>query len=216
MTAHGAIRVGFVMFDDVELLDFAGPFEVLWAARTRAPDGKWVSAFEPVLLTERPGQIRTAQGVEIAVAQALADCPPLNVIVVPGGWGTRQQQRNPVLLDWLRARSADAGLTTSVCTGALVLGAAGLLDGRRATTHWQSLGLLRDSYPNVRVVEDEHVVRDGQVLTSAGVSAGIDLALRVVEHYLGETAARTTARHIEYPYPESNEWRANQEGGARP
>lgn len=206
-------RVGIVIFDGVELLDFAGPFEVLWAARTNAADGKWVSAFEPMLLAERPGPVRTAQGVVVTVAQSLADCPGLNVILVPGGWGTRQQMKNPVLLDWLRARSAQAELTTSVCTGALVLGAAGLLDGRRATTHWQSLDLLRDSFPKVRIVENEHVVRDGQVLTSAGVSAGIDLALRVVEHYLGETVARTTARYIEYSYPESNERRSARSPG---
>jgi transcriptional regulator GlxA family with amidase domain len=197
-------RVGVLLFEDVELLDFAGPVEVLWATRTRAADGRWVPFFDVLLLAERAGPIRTAQGVEVSVPMAVADCPALDVILVPGGWGTRSQMKNQQLLDWLRERSGAAELTTSVCTGSLVLGAAGLLDGRRATTHWESLELLAKSAPRVNVVRDEHVVMDGALLTSAGVSAGIDLALLIVRRYLGEAAARSVARNIEYPYPESN------------
>jgi transcriptional regulator GlxA family with amidase domain len=134
----------------------------------------------------------------------LEDCPRLDVILIPGGWGTRAQMKNAALLDWLRRQSVTAELTTSVCTGALVLGAAGLLDGRRATTHWQSLDLLRRSFPGTIVVMDEHVVQDGLILTSAGVAAGIDLALHIIERYLGQPAAKSVARAIEYPYPDSN------------
>ena len=197
-------KIGVVLFDQVELLDFAGPVEVLSGARVPAPGDTLQPAFELLLLAERPGPIATAQGVQVVATTALEACPPLDVILIPGGWGTRAQVKNPVLLDWVRRHSASAELTTSVCTGALVLGGAGLLDGRRATTHWESLDLLRRSFPRIDVVADEHVVRDGQVFTSAGVAAGIDLALHIVGHYLGEAAARTIARHIEYPYPESN------------
>jgi transcriptional regulator GlxA family with amidase domain len=93
---------------------------------------------------------------------------------------------------------------TSVCTGSLILGNAGLLDGLRATTHWRSLGLMQELFPNVTVDSQSHVVEQGRVLTSAGISAGIDLALRLVARYCGESVARAPARHMEYPYPESN------------
>jgi transcriptional regulator GlxA family with amidase domain len=108
------------------------------------------------------------------------------------------------MLDWLRLRASEVEILTTVCTGAMLLGAAGLLDGHRATTHWRSLNWLRESFPAVTVVDDEHVVEDDDIITSAGISAGIDLALMVVARYCGEAVARATARHIEYPYPDSN------------
>jgi transcriptional regulator GlxA family with amidase domain len=112
--------------------------------------------------------------------------------------------RNQSLIDWIAARGPQVETLTSVCTGAMLLGRAGLLDGRRATTHWRSLDWMRDSFPTVTVEDQLHVVEDGHVLTSAGISAGIDLALRVVARYHGEAVASATARHMEYPYPEDN------------
>jgi transcriptional regulator GlxA family with amidase domain len=132
------------------------------------------------------------------------DCPPLDVLVVPGGWGVRREIGNGALVDWIRQRGGEAGTITSVCTGAMLLGQAGLLDGLHATTHWRSLGWMRDTFPTVTVEEGLHVVQDGRVFTSAGISAGIDLALRVVAHLWGEALARATARHMEYPFPEDN------------
>jgi transcriptional regulator GlxA family with amidase domain len=197
--------VGVVLFDQVELLDFTGPIEVLWSARTPGVNGKWISAFRIVLLAEKSGPITTAQGVEVIATTSLGASPPLDIFMIPGGWGTRAQMKNAMLLDWVRAKHRTAELTTSVCTGALVLGAAGLLDGRRATTHWQSLDALRQGFPAVNVVGDEQVVKDGQIWTAAGVSAGIDLALRVVAHYLGDAAAVGIAKAIEYRYSGVNE-----------
>lgn len=197
--------VGVVLFDQVELLDFTGPIEVLWSARTPGVDGKWMSAFRIVLLAEEAGPIKTAQGVEVIATTSLGASPPLDIFMIPGGWGTRAQMKNPTLLDWVRAQHRTAELTTSVCTGALVLGAADLLDGRRATTHWQSLDALRRGFPAVEVVDDEQVVQDGQIWTSAGVSAGIDLALRIVAHYLGNAAAVGVAKTIEYRYSRVND-----------
>ena len=133
-----------------------------------------------------------------------ASCPRLDILVVPGGWGTRRELNNPAMLDWLRLRAPEVETLTSVCTGAMLLGAAGLLDGHRATTHWRSLDWMRESFPAVTVEYDQHVVEDGRVLTSAGIAAGIDLALKVVARYCGEAVARATARHLEYPYPDSN------------
>jgi transcriptional regulator GlxA family with amidase domain len=112
--------------------------------------------------------------------------------------------KNDAMLSFVSRQARQVETLTSVCTGALILGNAGLLDGRRATTHWRSLDLMRELFPNVTVEIDAHVVEDGNVLTSAGISAGIDMALRVVQRYCGEDIARATARHMEYPYPESN------------
>jgi transcriptional regulator GlxA family with amidase domain len=134
----------------------------------------------------------------------LAGCPALDILVVPGGWGTRREINNKDLIDWIGQRGRQAETLTSVCTGALLLAQAGLLDGRRATTHWRSLNWLRESFPAVTVEDNLHVVEDGHIITSAGISAGIDLALKVVERYHGEALARATAQHMEYRYSEDN------------
>jgi transcriptional regulator GlxA family with amidase domain len=108
------------------------------------------------------------------------------------------------MLKWLRVRAAEADLVTAVCTGSMLLGFAGLLDGLHATTHWRSLDWMRDSFPSVVVEDRKHFVEDGRVFTSAGISAGIDMSLKVVARCCGEDVARATARHMEYPYPESD------------
>ena len=115
-----------------------------------------------------------------------------------------RELKNPIMLDWLRARAAEAETVTAVCTGSMLLGFAGLLEGLHATTHWRSLDWMRDSFPSVTVEYGKHFVVDGRVFTSAGISAGIDMSLKVVARYFGEDIARATARHMEYPYPESD------------
>jgi transcriptional regulator GlxA family with amidase domain len=198
-------RVGIVVFDDIEVLDFCGPFEVFSVTRSTDDNRREsLSPFEVLLVAERAGPITTNGGMTVTPHCTFENCPRLDVIVAPGGWGTRKELKNPILLDWLRARAAEAETVTSVCTGSLLLGHAGLLDGLRATTHWQALDLMRDSLPSVTVVYDKHFVQDGRVFTSAGISAGIDMALKVVERYYGEGVARATARYMEFPYPESD------------
>jgi len=135
------------------------------------------------------------------------NCPRIDILVVPGGWGTRKELNNPVMLEWLRTQAAEVETLTSVCTGSMLLGFAGLIDGLHATTHWRSLDWMRDSFPEVIVEYEQHVVSDGRVFTSAGISAGIDMALKVVARYYGEDIARATAVHMEYPFPISNERR---------
>lgn len=198
-------RVGILVFPDVEVLDFCGPYEVFSATRLdEARRREEPGPYEVLLVAEQVGAVRATGGLRVLPDHTLDDCPPLDLLVVPGGWGTRALLEHAPLLDWLRARETQGELLASVCTGALLLGKAGLLDGLRATTHWRSLDWMRDLFPGVSVVRDEHVVEDGRVLTSAGISAGIDLALRVVARQHGEAVARATARHMEYPYPESN------------
>jgi transcriptional regulator GlxA family with amidase domain len=127
--------------------------------------------------------------------------------VVPGGWGTRAEAKNQRLLDWIAERGRSVETLTSVCTGSMLLGQAGLLAGRHATTHWRSLDRMREAFPAVTVEEKLHVVEDGNILTSAGISAGIDMALRVVIRYFGEAVGRGTARNMEYPFPDNNQRR---------
>jgi transcriptional regulator GlxA family with amidase domain len=198
-------RVGILVFPDVEVLDFCGPFEVFAGTRlSEARRREEPSPFEIVLVAEREGAVAAAGGLKVVPDFTLDSCPPLDVLVVPGGWGVRTEIDNERLLAWLAERGRGVETLASVCTGSMLLGRAGLLDGRRATTHWRSLDWMRESFADVLVVEDEHVVVDGRVFTSAGVSAGIDLALRVVARYCGEEVARSTARNLEYPYPDDN------------
>ena len=143
-------------------------------------------------------------GLKVVPDRTPEDCPPLDVLVVPGGWGTRREIDNHRLLAWIAETAGRVETLASVCTGSMLLGMAGLLDGRRATTHWKAIPWMRQTFPTVTVVDDQHVVEDGHVLTSAGISAGIDLALRVVARQHGEEIARATARHMEYPYPVDN------------
>src|SRR5207248_2352046 len=135
---------------------------------------------------------------------SLDDSPHLDILVVPGGWGTRREMNNSRLLAWIAERAKQVETLTSVCTGALLLGKAGLLDDKRATTHWRSLEWMQELFPKAKVESGLHFVEDGNIFTSAGISAGIDMALKVVARYCGEAIARATARHMEYPFPESN------------
>jgi transcriptional regulator GlxA family with amidase domain len=198
-------RVGIVVFPDVEVLDFCGPFEVFSVTRLNEQARREEpSPFEVLLVAERASPVVTTGGMKVTPDHTLETCPPLDILVVPGGWGTRKEIKNAGLLAWIKARAGQVETLTSVCTGSMLLGQAGLLDGRHATTHWRSLQWMRDSFPAVTVEDKLHVVEDGNVLTSAGISAGIDMALRVVARYHGETVARNTARNMEYRYSDDN------------
>ena len=198
-------RVGILIFEDVEVLDFCGPFEVFSVTRLdEAKRRETASPFEVVVIAEKTDPVVASGGLRVVPDCTLESCPPLDLLVVPGGWGTRREIGNKRLLEWIAARAAQVETLTSVCTGAMLLGHAGLLDGHRATTHWCSLDWMRESFPAVTVEEAYHVVEDGSLLTSAGISAGIDMALRVVTRICGESIARATARHMEYPFPDDN------------
>ncbi len=198
-------RVGIVVFDDVEVLDFCGPFEVFSVTRLNEERRREEpSPFAVLLVAQQAGVVTAAGGLRVVPDVTLDACPALDVLVVPGGWGTRREIHNAELLAWIAQRGRQVETLTSVCTGAMLLGHAGLLDGRRATTHWRSLDWMSESFPQVTVERALHVVEDGHVVTSAGISAGIDMALRVVARYHGEAIARATARQMEYPFPDDN------------
>ena len=198
-------QVGILVFEDVEVLDFCGPFEVFSATRLDEDKRREEpSPFNVFLVAEKKEPVAASGGLKVLPDYDLRDCPEINILVVPGGWGTRKEMNNTRLLKWITDRSVHLEILASVCTGALILGRAGLLDGRHATTHWRSLDWMQELFPKTVVEKKLHVVEEGNLITSAGISAGIDMALKVVLRCFGEAVARATARHMEYPFPESN------------
>jgi transcriptional regulator GlxA family with amidase domain len=188
------MEVGIVVFEDVEELDFAGPWEVLGAWAERAPE----DAVRLRLLARDTSPVRCRKGLRVVPDAALAESGDLDLVVIPGGRGARRAMTSEELLGWVRGQAGHGALVTSVCTGALVLAAAGLLDGRAATTHHAALDELRAAARDVEVRGDERFVDEGPVVTSAGVSAGIDMALHLVARLSSEDRARDVRRWIQY------------------
>jgi transcriptional regulator GlxA family with amidase domain len=194
-----SILVGILIFPDVEILDFCGPYEVLASVRLDESRRRELpSPFRVVLIAETLEPVAAKGGLRVLPDATCAECPPLDWLIVPGGWGVRREFHNQRLIDWIAVRAQTASVVASVCTGAMLLGRAGLLEGRRATTHISTLDWMREAFPGVTVMEDLRWVEDGKVITSAGVSAGIDLSLHLVEKTFGGQIARATADHMEY------------------
>ncbi|GAA0592256.1 DJ-1/PfpI family protein [Kutzneria viridogrisea] len=191
-------QLGILLFDGVEDLDATGPWEVLaYWTRTWPQDGYAVSTFSA---TGQP--VTCAKGLRILPDHSYADSPPWDVLLHPGGRGTRPMLTDQAHLDWVREQRAAVPLMTSVCTGSLVFAAAGLLKGRPATTHWASLDRLAELDPSIEVRAEDRFTDDGDVITSAGVSAGIDMALHLVVRLAGADRAREVRRSIQYdPLP---------------
>jgi transcriptional regulator GlxA family with amidase domain len=189
-------NLAILIFEDVEVLDFCGPFEVFSVANyfTDSP------AFHVFTAAEKLGPVLTRGGLSVNPHRCLADCPRPDLLLVPGGQGTRREMHNAVLTDWIKARSLEAELVLSVCTGALLLAKAGLLDGLEATTHHVAIDLLRQTAPKTTVHADRRFVDNGRVVCSAGIAAGIDMSLHVVARLLGREVAEKTAQQMEYPF----------------
>jgi transcriptional regulator GlxA family with amidase domain len=188
--------LAIVIFDDVEVLDFCGPFEVFSVANHFSDP----PAFNVLTVAENAGPIRTSGGLSVNPHHRLVDCPQPDLLLVPGGQGTRREIHNRVLLDWIKETAPKAELVLSVCTGALLLGQLGLLDGLEATTHHGAIELLRQTAPRAIVRTDCRFVDNGRVICSAGIAAGIDMSLHVVGKLLGAEIAVKTARRMEYPW----------------
>ncbi|HLI51696.1 MAG TPA: DJ-1/PfpI family protein [Thermomicrobiaceae bacterium] len=192
--------VGILIFDDVEVLDACGPFEVFATARPAGEPADESRLFDVITIAEERRTVTARGGLLLQPHATIEDHPSLDIVVVPGGQGTRRERLNSRLLDWIAAQDRRTELTASVCTGAFLLAERGILDGRRATTHWGSIDWMRQQYPSVTMVEGERYVDAGHVVTSAGVSAGIDMSLYVVARLCGQAAAVWTARRMEYDY----------------
>ncbi|ARF58594.1 GlxA family transcriptional regulator [Streptomyces gilvosporeus] len=178
-----------VLFDGLQSLDVSGPVEVLSGAALTAPGAYRIRTASP-----DGAPVRASSGLTLTPDLALRDATPEHTLLVPGGNGTRAP--DPRLVVWLRTHAPRARRTVSVCSGALLLAEAGLLDGRRATTHWALCETLAQRFPAVRVEPEPIYVQDGDLFTSAGVTAGIDLALALVEQDLGRDLALEIARHL--------------------
>ena len=190
-------NVAILIFDEVEVLDFAGPFEVFGVADSLVGG----DTFAVFTVAESPGTVRARHGLKIVPTHTLENCPAPDVLVVPGGIGTRPLLGKPALLEWLRVKHKRAEIVMSVCTGSLVLAKAGLLDGLRVTTHHEALALLTELAPGAIVDPTARFHDNGKVITAAGISAGIDCSLHLVARLLGEAAASATAAHMEYRRP---------------
>lgn len=204
-TQGAAMNVGILVFDEVELLDMAGPYEVFTtAARVLArsrPAGE-PAAFSVFTIARRAGPVRARAGLQVLPDHTLADHPPLDCAIVPGGV-VDAERAQPALIDWITAQAGTAHILASVCTGALLLAEAGVLDGLEATTHWEDLDALRTLRPAVRVREGLRWVDQGRIVTSAGIAAGIDMSLHLVARLQGRELALRTARQMDV------DWRAN-------
>jgi transcriptional regulator GlxA family with amidase domain len=190
-------NVGILIFEGVELLDFCGPYEAFTAVARNA-DTKLFNTFT---VAEQDGPVASAAGTRFLPDHTFENAPAIDILVVPGGMGTRREIDNPVVIDWIRSVAGEAELTTSVCTGSFLIAKAGSLgDGSKATTHWGSVEHMREMFPGVEVLENVRFVDDGAVISSAGVSAGIDMSLHVIERLAGVEAAESSARLMEYDY----------------
>ena len=191
-------HIGLLLFDGVEELDAVGPWEVLAYWTRQHPEDGWSIS----CLSADGADVIGAKNLVLGAHHSFEDAPALDVLIHPGGHGTRRLLRDPDHLDWVRARRESVPLMASVCTGSLVYAAAGLLKGRPATTHWASLNLLSELDPTVRTDVAARFVDDGDLITSAGVSAGIDMALHLVARLTDVERAREVRRYIQYdPMP---------------
>lgn len=185
-----------VLFDDVDTLDFCGPLEVFSITGQRATGPV---PFTVTTVAERQAPpVTTRSGLSITPYYTYRDAIQADILIVPGGLGARHERKNPATLEFIKRQAADAELVVSVCTGALLLGAAGLLDGLRAATHHSALDELAEIAPGCTIVSDRRYVDNGAIITSAGITAGIDTALYVVQRLLGPEIANETAAHMEY------------------
>lgn len=182
---------GILMFNDMEELDFVGPWEVFSMGKLLRPEDRVIA------IGLQAQEVRCSKGLHMRPDIGLDDAPQLDVLIVPGGDGTRPLMKDERVIEWLKQRAGQTTWTTSVCSGSLVLAQAGLLDGRKATTHWAVLPELR-RFEHVEVMEHVRFVRDGQLVTSAGVSAGIDMALWLYGQVATPERAREVQRLMQY------------------
>lgn len=186
--------IGILIFDGAEELDFVGPWEVFTAAAMMKHEDQVVT----IAQEDRP--VKCAKGLRVLADHTFDNAPALDIVPAPGGMGTRAEVKNAVLIDWLKGVGAKCKWVTSVCTGALLLHEAGFARGKKVTTYWGFIGQLR-ARGDVTVLENTRYVVDGNVVTAAGVSAGIDMALWLTGQLHGEDFARQVQKYIEY-YPE--------------
>jgi transcriptional regulator GlxA family with amidase domain len=193
-------NVAILIFDDVEVLDFCGPFEVFGVTGLRNAGEQ---PFHVYTIAEKAGPVLARNGLSVNPSYTLENCPQPDLLLIPGGFGTRREMYNETLLQWIKAQYDHVELLLTVCTGALVVARTGLLDGLSATTHWAAMNELKEVAPHTQLCSDVRYVDNGKIVLAAGVSAGIDMSLHVVSRLLGKEQAAETARHMQYDYWQS-------------
>ncbi|WP_445506211.1 DJ-1/PfpI family protein [Niallia sp. 03190] len=189
--------VGILLFNEVEVLDFAGPFEVLSIASFKEEEE--IKPFKVVTVSETGEMITARNGLQVQPSYSFNNAPCFDILIVPGGLGARQTEiHNENVIAWIKQQDRTTEYTTSVCTGALLLGKAGLLNGKKATTHWASYERLKNEFPEVDVIKNVKFVDEGKIITSGGISAGITMAFHLVEKLVGEEQKIQTANRMEY------------------
>ncbi|HEV3400382.1 MAG TPA: DJ-1/PfpI family protein [Acidimicrobiales bacterium] len=196
-------EVGILLYDDVEVLDCCGPFEVFSTASRVALRRGWPAPpFAVHTIAAASAEVVARGGLRLVASATFGEHPPLDILVVPGGL-TEAGEADRRVIDWLAETAETTIMTASVCTGAFLLAAAGLLDGRQATSHWEDVDELERRFPSVTVRRDVRWVDEGRVVTSAGISAGIDMSLHLVRRHEGLELAEATARQLEYAWQDS-------------
>jgi transcriptional regulator GlxA family with amidase domain len=198
LLSQRSLEVAILIFPEVEVLDFAGPFEVFSVAgRILKQDGR--APFRVSTVAAEAAPVRARHGLAVTPSACFADHPATDILIVPGGIVT-QPLNHAKTLDWIRVTARDAGLVASVCTGAFILAKLGMLEGHACTTHWEDIPDLRRDHPDLDVIENAPFVDEGAVVTSAGISAGIGMSLHLVGRILGADAAKRTARQMQYDW----------------
>jgi transcriptional regulator GlxA family with amidase domain len=191
-------NVGIFLFPDVEVLDFAGPFEVFSVAHNIFTREGKEKPWSVLTVSETGGKLLARNGLQVLADYSIKDCPHLDILIVPGGLGTQQLLDNTAVIEWIKQNAAKASYLLSVCTGSVVLGKAGLLDKVKCTTHHAAYKRLKDVAPQAEVIQDVRYVDSGKIITSGGISAGIDMSLYLVGRLLGESTMHKTMTSMEY------------------
>ncbi|ANC19848.1 AraC family transcriptional regulator [Bacillus cereus] len=186
--------VGIFLFNEVEVLDFAGPFEVFSVTEVNGE-----KPFTVYTVSENGEMITARNGLKVQPDYSIENLPSVDILIIPGGLGARKYEiKNEIVIKWIRQQMKEVKLMTSVCTGALLLAKAGLLEGLKATTHWASIEKFKNEFQNVEVIENVKFVDEGHIITSAGISAGINMAFHIVKNLLGVHVVEDTAKRMEY------------------
>lgn len=190
-------KIGILLFNEVEVLDFAGPFEVF--SITNYPPESSIKPFDVKTIAESREIVRARNGLQVVPDFSFADNPEFDILIVPGGYGAEEIEiNNEVVINWIKEQMTKVGLMASVCTGAFLLAQAGLLDGKKATTHWMDIDRLEREFEKITVERDVKYVDEGSIITAGGVSAGINMSMYIVTKLLGEKVGLSTAKRMEY------------------
>ncbi|WP_424475471.1 DJ-1/PfpI family protein [Oceanobacillus kimchii] len=188
--------VGILLFNEVEVLDFAGPFEVFSITTLHNSNDK---LFNVSTISENGELVTARNGLKVYPDYSFANHPSFDIVIIPGGYGAEEIEiSNPNVINWIKNQQAKVEFMTSVCTGALLLAKAGILDGKRATTHWMDLDRLEKEYPSVLVQRDTKFIDEGSIITSGGISAGINMSFHLISRLHGIEVAKETAKRMEY------------------